>query len=75
MPAQMHGQAGSLRRERRRKGWTHADVAAGLSAPLGASASVYGSIGRSLTSAAAGGASLSVTGGIAVRFSAASSLP
>src|SRR5438105_3662875 len=26
----MHGQAGSLRRERRRKGWTHADVAAGL---------------------------------------------
>src|SRR2546421_197145 len=30
MPAQAHGPAGSLRAQRQRRGWTHADVAAGL---------------------------------------------
>jgi hypothetical protein len=32
--------------------------------------SMYGSIGRSLTSVEAGGASLAVTGGVSLRFSA-----
>jgi hypothetical protein len=49
----------------------HVDVGVGAAAPLGARASVYANVGRSLTSVDAGGASLAVSGGLAVRFSAA----
>jgi hypothetical protein len=51
-------------------GRRHADVSVGAAAPLGRSASVFGSVGRSVTSIDAGGASLAVTGGVALRFSA-----
>jgi hypothetical protein len=53
----------------------HADVSAGVASPIGSSDSVYASVGRSLTSVEQGGASLAVTGGIALRFSTASSVP
>jgi hypothetical protein len=53
----------------------HADATVGVAAPIASSASVYASVGRSLTSVEQGGASLAVTGGVAVRFSAASSVP
>jgi hypothetical protein len=56
-------------------GRSHADVSVGAAAPLGHSASVYGSVGRSLTSVDAGGASLAITGGVALRFAQASSIP
>jgi hypothetical protein len=56
-------------------GRQHADVSVGVATPLGRSATVYGSVGRSLTSVESGGASLAVTGGIALHFSAASSMP
>ena len=54
---------------------SHADVSVGLAAPIAHSVSAYGSVGRSLTSVAAGGSSLSVTGGVSFRFSASSSIP
>lgn len=50
---------------------SHADVSMGLSAPVAGAMSMYGSIGRSLTSVESGGASLAVTGGVSFRFSAA----
>jgi len=50
---------------------SHADVSMGLSAPVTGAMSAYGSVGRSLTSVASGGASLAVTGGVSFRFSAA----
>lgn len=56
-------------------GRQHVDASIGAAAPVGRSASVYGSVGRSLTSVEAGGASLAVTGGIAIRFSAATAIP
>ena len=51
-------------------GRSHADVSAGAAAPLGRMASVYGSVGRSVTSIDEGGARLAVTAGVALRFSA-----
>ena len=53
----------------------HADVSLGVATPVVRSVSVYGSVGRSLTSVASGGASLAVTGGVSFRFNAASSIP
>jgi hypothetical protein len=51
------------------------DVNAGLGYPLGTMAVSYVSIGRSLTSLAEGGTSLSVAGGVAFRFASASATP
>jgi hypothetical protein len=56
-------------------GRQHADVSVGAAMPMGRTASVYGSVGRSLTSVEAGGTSLAVTAGLALRFSAVSSTP
>jgi hypothetical protein len=56
-------------------GRQHADVSVGAAVPAGHIVSVFGNIGRSLTSVDAGGSSLAVTGGIALRFSAASATP
>jgi hypothetical protein len=56
-------------------GRQHADVSVGAAMPIGQTASVYGSVGRSLTSIDAGGTSLAVTAGVALRFSALSSTP
>jgi hypothetical protein len=49
---------------------SHADVSMGLAAPVAGALSVYGSVGRSLTSVESGGASLALTGGISFRFTA-----
>jgi hypothetical protein len=46
---------------------SHADVTFGIAAPVARAASVYGSVGRSLTSVESGGASLAVTGGLSFR--------
>jgi hypothetical protein len=54
---------------------THADLSAGVAAPVAPRMSVYGSVGRSLTSIESGGASISLTGGVSVRFNAASRVP
>jgi hypothetical protein len=51
-------------------GRQHADASVGAALPLGRSAVAYGNVGRSLTSIDAGGASLAITGGIAIRFAA-----
>jgi hypothetical protein len=53
----------------------HADVSLGVALPVAHAATVYGNVGRSLTSIDAGGASLAVTGGISLRFSAPVSTP
>ena len=50
----------------------HADIGIGAAIPVGQRLSVFGSLGRSLTSVDAGGASLAATGGLAMRFTAGS---
>jgi hypothetical protein len=51
------------------------DANGGLAYPLGRAAAAYGSIGRSLVASADGRTQLSVSGGLAVRFSAARPAP
>jgi hypothetical protein len=48
------------------------DVSVGAAVPLGQQVSLFGNAGRSLTSVTAGGTSLALTGGFALRFRAAS---
>jgi hypothetical protein len=48
------------------------DVSVGAALPVGQRVSVFGNVGRSLTSVNAGGTSLALTGGFAVRFKTAS---
>jgi len=47
---------------------SHADFSVGVAAPIARAMSVYGSVGRSLTSVESGGASLAVSGGLSFRF-------
>src|SRR3954465_889816 len=47
---------------------SHADFSFGVAAPVARAMSVYGSVGRSLTSIESGGASLAVTGGLSFRL-------
>jgi hypothetical protein len=54
---------------------TRSDVSLGLGYPLGTRAVAFGSIGRSLSSAAEGGTSLAVSGGLAIRFSVPGATP
>lgn len=53
----------------------HADASVAVATPVVGSMSVYGSVGRSLTSVESGGASLAVTGGMSFHFSTAPSIP
>jgi hypothetical protein len=52
-----------------------ADVMAGVARPMGANATVYASVGRSLSSLEEGGTSLALNGGVSIRFNAARATP